>query len=951
MHTIRFWIFRGLILFLVSVGIASAQDHQTHLDFSAIEFIGEVDFPSGYLFQGEELGGLSGIVYDRQNNVYYAISDDYSNVAPARFYTLKIRFRNGRLQPGGVRFVRLTTLLDKQGQPFARKSIDPESIELYRDGSLFISSEGGDNLRYPPFVRRFSQAGRYVSELQLPAKFLPDSSGQTGVRRNLAIESLALTPDSRYLFCANENALTQDGPRTSFTDKSPVRIIKYDLQTASPVAEFLYWVEAVPGESVRPKGSASNGLVELIALDSDRLLALERAYVSGVGNTIHFYEVSLAGADNIAALQSIRQTDGTAIKAAHKTLLLTLSEQERNVDNIEGMCLGTSLPDGRTALILVSDNNFNRKTQLTQFLAFAVGQPQNPAAVSIQQIQGTDHLSPLNGQMVQNVSGVVTARIDTERKKGFWMQNSPDGDDWTSDGLFVSTGDRHLAVEAGDRVEVTGTVREAGFARRLTVTQIVADSVRVVSHSDSLPPAIVLGEPAYLPPTTVIDDDSLHHFDPDSDGIDFYERFEGMRVQINDPVVVGPTSRFGEMVVLADSGKDASVRSERGGIIVRETDFNPERILLATTLAKETPLVNIGDSFSGSIVGVLDYSFGNFKVLVTGSFPELHDGQLQKESTELVARENGLTVASYNVENLDFLDSRSKFHLVAQSIVENLRSPDIVGVQEIQDNDGPQDSGVVDASKTFVRLIEEIQDAGGPRYDFCQLNPQNNADGGQPGGNIRVGFLFNPQRVSFRPRNTASDSAEVLAEKAGVGLSSNPGRVAFRHPAFEHSRKPLAAEFVFNGEKVFIINNHLNSKGGDDRLFGGVQPPVLKSEKKRIRQAQVVHDFAEKIMRADPDADIIVLGDMNEHEFRRPMAILAGNTLHDLLRDIEPAERYTYVFNGNSQVLDHIFVSKQLLDTAGPEVDIVHINAEFVASLRASDHDAVLVRLHIPGKE
>ncbi len=143
------------------------------------------------------------------------------------------------------------------------------------------------------------------------------------------------------------------------------------------------------------------------------------------------------------------------------------------------------------------------------------------------------------------------------------------------------------------------------------------------------------------PPTTVIEDDATGDvetsgvFDPASDGIDFYESLEGMLVQVNDAVAVGPTSDFGsnrEIPVVVDNGANAGVRTARGGIVIQPADFNPERIILNDWIAggPTLPPVNVGDSFPGATVGVMDYSFGNFKLQVI-SLPPLSDNGLQQE--------------------------------------------------------------------------------------------------------------------------------------------------------------------------------------------------------------------------------------------------------------------------------------------------------------------------------
>ena len=290
-------------------------------------------------------------------------------------------------------------------------------------------------------------------------------------------------------------------------------------------------------------------------------------------------------------------------------------------------------------------------------------------------------------------------------------------------------------------------------------------------------------------------------FDPANDGIDFYESLEGMLVQINDAVAVGPTSNFGsnrEIPVVGDNGANAGVRTARGGIIIRPTDFNPERIILNDWIAggPTLPPVNVGDSFPGTTVGVIDYSFGNYKLQVI-SLPPLSNNGLQQEVAQ-PAGTNQLSVATFNVENLAPTDPPSKFATLAELIVNHLQSPDVIAIEEIQDNNGVTDNGTVDASTTWGLLISAIQAEGGPAYDYRQIDPVNDADGGAPGGNIRQGFLFRTDRgLSFidRPGAGSTTPDAVVGSGANTQLQYSPGRIDPTNLAFSTSRKPLAAEF------------------------------------------------------------------------------------------------------------------------------------------------------------
>jgi predicted extracellular nuclease len=307
-------------------------------------------------------------------------------------------------------------------------------------------------------------------------------------------------------------------------------------------------------------------------------------------------------------------------------------------------------------------------------------------------------------------------------------------------------------------------------------------------------------------------------------------------------------------------------------------------------------------------------------------------------------------VATYNVENLDPIDGPA-FARHAQLIVDHLQSPDLIAIEEIQDNDGATDSATTDSSVTWEMLIGAIQAAGGPEYEFRQIDPVDDQDGGQPGGNIRVGFLLRTDRgLSFidRPGGDSTTPTTVIEHPSGPRLSSSPGRVDPEDPAWDDSRKPLAGEFRMRGRKVFVIANHFASKGGDDPLFGRLQPPTRSSENQRHPQAQVVNDFVDQILAADPHANVIVLGDINDFEFSETVEILEGGVLTTLMDTLPKPERYSYVFEGNSQVLDQILVSDNLLRTFGIEYDPVHVNSEFAD--QASDHDPQVARLDLRGR-
>ncbi len=568
----------------------------------------------------------------------------------------------------------------------------------------------------------------------------------------------------------------------------------------------------------------------------------------------------------------------------------------------------------------------------------------------IHDLQGISHRSPSNGSTVTNIPGIVTA----VRNNGFFFQEpdaTVDADLRTSEGMFVFTSSAP-SVTVGDAVLVSGTLTEfvpgGATSGNLSTTEITGPMLTITSIGNTLPSPTVIGVGGRVPPSQVIDNDATGSvdtsgvFEPATDGIDFYESLEGMRVQVNGAVAVAPTNSFGEIIVLGDNGINATGRTARGGIHVQAGDFNPERIFIDDAIISGPPQVNTGDQFTAPIVGVLDYNFGNFKLLNTSALPAVNPINQPREVTSLVASPNQLTIAAYNVENLDPGDG-TRFAALAQLMVNNMGSPDIFSLEEVQDNSGASNNGVLDADQSLNTLISAIQAAGGPTYSFRQINPApGNLDGGEPGGNIRVAFLYNPSRVQFvdRPGGDATTATTVVSGANGPQLTFSPGRVDPNNSAFNSSRKPLAGEFVFNGRTFFVVANHFNSKGGDQPLFGVSQPPVLSSEVQRNQQATVVNAFVDSILSLSPQANVVVLGDLNDFEFSTPLAILKGNDLINLVERVPAADRYSFIFDGNSQVLDHILVSSSLEGIA--EQDFVHIDPEYLDA--PSDHDAMVVR-------
>lgn len=566
----------------------------------------------------------------------------------------------------------------------------------------------------------------------------------------------------------------------------------------------------------------------------------------------------------------------------------------------------------------------------------------------IHDIQGTSHRSPYTGLVVKNVEGIVTMKKGTGT---IYIQELPDRydqDDRTSEALLVYKPGHTAAV--GDHVQVTGEVKEFledtyyPAPPELTTTEIAASAITVLSSGNALPAPIVLGKDGRKLPASVIDNDGMSVFDPEEDSLDFFESLEAMRIQLNSPRIIGPYKN--ELPVLVDNGT-AGLESftPNGGLLLTPDSLNPQRILLDSA---PSGAVKSGDAFEGAVTGLMSYNYGNYKVLPE-SFPPVKSGSVKPEVTDLEYAEDQLTVASYNVENFwnDPQDA-ARINHIGKSIAVNLKSPDIVGQIEIQDNDGAANSGTTDASANYQALINAIKTNGGPAYSFTDIAPVNNMDGGAPGGNIRVGFLYNPARVTMtdKPKGDAVTPVGYGAE----GLTLNPGRIDPMNEAFTSSRKPLAAEFMFKGERVVVIANHFNSKTGDLSPYGGIQPPVLGSVAQRAKIANAVNGFVKKVLERDPNANLVVLGDLNDFQFSDALTKLKGAELTNLVDTLPPDQQYSYVHLGNSQTLDHILVNNRLSSLS--KLDIVHMNADFMKQDgRVSDHDPLLAQIDLTRKE
>ncbi|MET3557554.1 putative extracellular nuclease [Streptococcus rupicaprae] len=737
------------------------------------------------------------------------------------------------------------------------------------------------------------------------------------------------------------------------------------IQDASGAGFYIYPNKDVlgynEGDFVQLTGTLSNfnGELQLIAITEHSLIeashetAITETTITGLVPELQSTLVNLKDL-TVGAISSDRFKNATftVTDASGQTLAVRLDSRSGvNAEALMGK-IGTGDKINLTGVLSTyQGNNQLKPFSLEQFevVEKAGDSAVEPAAESlkISQIQGAGHESTYANKPV-TVKDVVVTYIDTSNR--FFVQDLvPDDDIRTSDGINVYLPKHGVAV--GDVLTITGTVEEyfgSGYAEKettdLTITQIKASQIEKTATAE-VPAPVVLGVDRLIP-DGIIDNDGLTSFDPQEDAIDFWESLEGMLVAVDDAKILGP-SKYKELYVLPGSSTEQLNGSH--GITLRP---DKENTGIIPVLLKKDFVAKAGDSFTGRLAGPVSYSYTNYKVLVNNdSLPQFNDGGLQPEKTTLVKDENKLSIASYNVENFTAdpgQTSEAKVTRIAKSFVEDLNGPDIIGLVEVQDNNGATDDGVVDASQSAARLIAAIQALGGPKYTYVDIAPENNADGGQPGANIRVGFLYNEARVQLAAKPVAAPN-EAISWTNG-SLTHSVGRIAPTDPGFVGVRKSLAAEFLFKGEKVVVVANHLSSKRGDNGLYGRVQPPVMASEGPRHQQALVLNQFAQAGIAQNPNANIVMLGDFNDFEFRKTLQLIEGNILSNMVSRHDEADRFSYFYQGNNQSLDHILVSNNLLERA--EFDMIHVNSPFMEEHgRASDHDPLLLQLRLEPKE
>lgn len=589
------------------------------------------------------------------------------------------------------------------------------------------------------------------------------------------------------------------------------------------------------------------------------------------------------------------------------------------------------------------------------------------SATTVALINGNKFLSPYNGQAVSNVSGLVTFK----GPDGFWLRSTkPDNDTRTSESIYVYGSGTLDSVDIGDIITLSGDVDEYRSSDDyLYLTELTNARDITIQSANNTVTSLVLGADGLLPPTenyTSLDAGDIFTLpnnqsqisvanptlQPELYGLDFWESLSGELITIPNPRAIGRPNSYGEFWIAGsypttgDNGRDA--------LTATPGDANPEAIKLDSPVdgTSHPDDIKLGDRFE-NITCVVQYQFGFYYcVPATAVVITERLEPYRPPPTTLTSTGNctGITVGQYNVENLS--PDSSTLDDIASQIVDYLRTPDLIFLQEVQDNNGATDDSVVSANLTLSTLAAAITAAGAPfNYSFTEIPPVDDTNGGQPGGNIRNAYLYNPSVLRLRHANPGGSTDSQVVLPTGE-LKYNPGLIDPTNAAWTNSRKPLVAAFetLAADAVLYAINVHWGSKGGSSSLQGSPRPPINGGVDDRLAQANATAAFIADLLAADPDAAVVSAGDYNEFAWVAPLTAftqVSGLRGLDEVVGIEPTERYTYTFEANTQQLDHMYVSEALVP--GAEFEHVHVSSWVSAGDVVSDHDPSVARFDICG--
>lgn len=564
--------------------------------------------------------------------------------------------------------------------------------------------------------------------------------------------------------------------------------------------------------------------------------------------------------------------------------------------------------------------------------SFGVGAVSPAPCSTIPQIQGTGNSSPCLGHR-NNIQGCVTGVTAT----GFYFQDvSGDGDPASSDGIYAyyySTWANPANLQPGDLVRVNGYVTEyydtTEFAHRGT------DPLAVTKIGTCAIPA-----PVVIPPIT----------DPLADPMALYERFEGMRVSFSfNGWVVGATKRFISRNAYGDPEiafvDFVSSIPDYGRVFERDYPGYQGIQYLSGGMNFDLPDVDFGDRIAGTAVtGVLGYQFDKYTLLVdhTPTLTVVDNPDVPFDAPALNPTKAEVDACVLNVENLfDHLNDgagdwgdwapgyptpgsaeglaeyNAKLDAVASVMVNSMRSCQVIGLSEMEGKQAVYNAlaarlGTFDGDHTWSGIYVESGDSR----------------------DISQGFLYRDDVTLVSGPTPVSGAAFASWVSDGV---------------LDFVRVPAAAQFRFHaGEPqqldLQLYAVHFKSK----RASASCTTPDCTD--KREKEAADMRDILAHHQNAGELA--IALGDYNDTFGSTPIAILdASAEIVNLYYDLPERERWSYVFNGESEVLDHLYTTRNLLAaTSGWQhaFNPLHIHADFPSNERASDHDPLRLRLWLP---
>ena len=555
--------------------------------------------------------------------------------------------------------------------------------------------------------------------------------------------------------------------------------------------------------------------------------------------------------------------------------------------------------------------------------------------LTIGDIQGCAHRSPYEGKRVENVEGIVTHKFSN----GFSFQSLlSDSRDCTSDALFVKT-EGYPKVSVGQVLRIDGVVVEYTPGNEsdhnLSLTEIHDPLITLIRSDANLPVPIELGASGGQVPLNWVW--QTGSFNIQENGVDYYESLEFMLVEVRDGIVVGPKNDYNEFFVLPSSWMTDNVLSPEGVLLQRVDDENPEKIMV-NAAASFTQKVNVGDRLQAPIIGIMNYSYGNYQIWTIQN-PIIASVEIIESDFE--TEKGTLSIATYNLENFSRYDDAARIKKIGCQIARDMYSPDIIVLNEVLDDSGVQDDGTMSAERTLQTLVDAILSCGGAEYGYSDNPPQDGSDGGITGGNIRTAVIYRLDTgISL---NSSDGSTNKVSVSAGdVYLGTNPVRLFANETVFRGTRKPTLWAFNWNGETILVMGVHLVSQSASAPAWGDVQPPEKPEQQKREQQMQMIVEFIKDLLKQSSDVKLILAGDFNDYPWSNTLSIATTGGVLVQPDDQLMESNYTYIHDGNGFQFDYLLMAEALA-ARFKDVTILHINTLFDASRQISDHDPVII--------